>query len=84
MSTTAPANPTALLTSDSYTAFVYTYDPYGVATLTVDAGGSGPSQNPYLFKGGLQDRTTGRVHFGARWYNPPPGAGHNKTPSTRR
>ena len=27
-------------------------------------------QNPYLFKGGIQDRTTGWVHYGARWYNP--------------
>jgi RHS repeat-associated protein len=67
-------NPTALLTSDSYVAFAYTYDPYGVATLTANSGGNGVPQNPYLFKGGIQDRTTGWIHFGNRWYNPATGA----------
>lgn len=66
-------NPAALLTSDNYQAFAYSYDPYGVPTLTANAGGSGVSQNPYLFKGGIQDRTTGWVHYGARWYNPTTG-----------
>ena len=28
------------------------------------------AQNPYAFKGGIQDRATGWVHFGARWYKP--------------
>ena len=63
-------NPAALLTSDNYQAFAYSYDPYGVPTLTSNSGGSGVPQNPYLFKGGIQDRTTGWVHYGARWYNP--------------
>ena len=30
-------------------------------------------QNPYLLKGGIQDRTTGWVHFGARLYDPTTG-----------
>jgi RHS repeat-associated protein len=33
----------------------------------------GVPENPYLFKGGIQDRATGWVHFGARWYNPTTG-----------
>jgi len=63
-------NPVALLTDDSYQAFGYKYDPYGVPVLTQSSGGSGVSQNPYLFKTGVQDRTTGWIHFVARWYDP--------------
>lgn len=64
------ANPVALLTSSPTVAFAYDYDPYGVPTLTADSGGLGTSQNPYTFKAGLQDRTTGWVKYGQRWYNP--------------
>jgi RHS repeat-associated protein len=63
-------NPTALLTSGAYTAFAYDYDPYGVRTITTDSGGNGTTQNPYTFKAGIQDRVTGWVKFGARWYDP--------------
>ncbi len=66
-------NPAALITSGSYTAFAYTYDPYGVPTLTKDSGGNGKPQNPYTFKQGLQDRSTGWVKYGARWYDPTTG-----------
>ncbi|WP_349897796.1 RHS repeat-associated core domain-containing protein [Parafrigoribacterium soli] len=51
-------------------AYAYSFDPYGTAVLTAGGGGGGEQQNPYLFKGGIQDRTTGWAHFGARWYNP--------------
>ncbi|WP_432246120.1 RHS repeat domain-containing protein (plasmid) [Arthrobacter sp. G.S.26] len=63
-------NPAALVTSAPTTAFSYDYDPYGVAILDEDSGGLGTSQNPYTFKAGIQDRTTGWVKFGQRWYNP--------------
>jgi RHS repeat-associated protein len=63
-------NPTALLTSGAYTAFAYDYDPYGVRDITTDSGGNGTTQNPYTFKAGIQDRVTGWVKFGARWYDP--------------
>lgn len=63
-------NPAALVTSGSYTAFATTYDPYGVPTLTKNSGGNGLDQNPYDFKQGLQDRSTGWVKYGARWYDP--------------
>jgi len=63
-------NPTALLTSGAYAAFAYDYDPYGVRTITTDSGGNGTTQNPYGFKAGIQDRVTGWVKFGARWYDP--------------
>ena len=66
-------NPTALLRDNGSTAYTYRYDPYGVPTLSSSSGGSGVTQNPYLFKGGIQDRATGWVHFGNRWYNPTTG-----------
>ena len=66
-------NPAALLTSGEYAAFVYNYDPYGKPTLTEDSGGLGVPQNPYTFKIGLQDRATGWVKYGQRWYNPDTG-----------
>jgi hypothetical protein len=76
-------NPTAHLTSGAYTAFAYDYDPYGVREITANSGGLGTSQNPYTFKAGIQDRVTGWVKFGARWYDPPWDAGPSTTPSTR-
>ncbi|OMH24465.1 hypothetical protein BKD30_08360 [Tersicoccus phoenicis] len=63
-------NPAALITDAAYRAFAYDYDPYGTPTLTKVSGGNAVNQNPYLFKMGLQDRTTGWVKYGARWYNP--------------
>ena len=66
-------NPVALLTDYSTQSYAYKYDPYGTAVLTTGGGNVGTQQNPYLFKGGIQDRTTGWVHFGARWYDPTTG-----------
>jgi RHS repeat-associated protein len=63
-------NPAALITSAAYRAFAYDYDPYGVPTITADSGGLGTSQNPYMFKAGIQDRVTGWVKYGQRWYSP--------------
>ncbi|HEX8095792.1 RHS repeat domain-containing protein [Jatrophihabitans sp.] len=63
-------NPVALLTDFSSTAYVYSFDPYGTATLTTNSGGTGVSENPYLYGGGLQDRATGHLKYGARWYDP--------------
>jgi RHS repeat-associated protein len=63
-------NPAALITSAAYRAFAYEYDPYGAPTITANSGGLGTSQNPYMFKAGIQDRVTGWVKFGARWYSP--------------
>jgi len=63
-------SPVALLTDFNTTSFQYKYDPYGAATLQQTSGGNGVGQNPYAFKGGLQDRATGFVKYGQRWYNP--------------
>lgn len=63
-------SPVAMLTDYASTAYAYTFDPYGVAVLAAGGGGSGALQNPFLFKGGTQDRATGWVHYGNRWYNP--------------
>ncbi|MDJ0358577.1 RHS repeat-associated core domain-containing protein [Paenarthrobacter sp. PH39-S1] len=52
---------------------LHAYDPYGVQTITKDTGGNATDQTPYTFKQGLQDRTTGWVKYGARWYNPTTG-----------
>lgn len=65
-------NPEALLTDFASVSYTYDYDPYGVPVLS-SGGGSGATQNPFVFKGGIQDRATGWVHFGARWYNPATG-----------
>lgn len=66
-------NPIALIAESGYRAFEQSFDPYGTVTVTLDSGGWGSATNPYLFKGGIQDRTTGWVHFGNRWYNPASG-----------
>ncbi|WP_367302630.1 RHS repeat-associated core domain-containing protein [Subtercola boreus] len=66
-------SPIGLLTDYSSTALANTYDPYGTPTLTAGGTGSGINQNPYVFKGGVQSRETGWVHYGARWYNPATG-----------
>ncbi|MCR2826705.1 RHS repeat-associated core domain-containing protein [Microbacterium sp. zg.Y909] len=63
-------NPTAILRDFAGTGYTYQYDPYGLPTVTSNSGGTGLSQNPFLFQGGIQDRATGWVHFGNRWYNP--------------
>ena len=63
-------SPAFLLTEFETTSFQYAYDPYGLPTTVQDSGGNGTKQNPYLFKGGIQDRGSLLVKFGQRWYNP--------------
>lgn len=67
-------NPVGLLTDFNSTAYTYTFDPYGTPALTSSSGGTGVSENPYLYGGGLQDRATGNLKYGARWYDPATGA----------
>ena len=66
-------SPVGLLTDYATTAYIYSFDPYGVPVVTAGGTGSGIQQNPYLFKGGIQSRALGWVHYGARWYNPTTG-----------
>jgi len=66
-------NPVGLLTDYATNAFSYSYDPYGTQVLTAGGTGNGTSQNPYSFKAGIQDRASGLVKFGIRWYNPTTG-----------
>ena len=66
-------NPVALLTDFFTETFAYTYDPYGVPISTSGGTGIAIQQNPFLFAGGIQDRATGWIKFGARWYNPATG-----------
>jgi len=66
-------SPVALITSANTTAFAYSFDPYGTATTTTTTGGNGEPQTPFLYTGGLNDRTTGFTLDGARYYNPAEG-----------
>ncbi|WP_144876919.1 RHS repeat-associated core domain-containing protein [Microbacterium sp. 1.5R] len=63
-------SPVAMLTDFAAEAYAYNFDPYGTAVLADGGtGGNGVKENPFLFKGGIQDRATGWVHYGNRWYN---------------
>lgn len=62
-------SPVAMLTDYATRAYAYTFDPFGTAVLTAGGTGNGVKENPFLFKGGIQDRATGWVHYGTRWYN---------------
>ena len=67
-------NPIGLSTSASTTSVALQYDPYGATTRTDSSGNDGGwTENPYLFQGGTQDRATGEVKFGQRWYSPATG-----------
>ena len=68
-------NPTALANSASTLAYNLRFDPYGANTRIDTVGGNGAvNANPYVFQGGVQDRATGNIKFGARWYNPTTGS----------
>ncbi|MVA76528.1 hypothetical protein GC722_10900, partial [Auraticoccus sp. F435] len=69
-----PGSPIALLSATPDEAFAYAYDPYGVPTITEDSDTTAINENPYLFAGGIQDRTTGWIHYGARYYDPTTGS----------
>ena len=69
----ANGSPLALLTTNGNQAFGYDYDPFGVPVITQNSGGQGVPFNPYLFADGVQDRTTGWIHYGNRYYDPTTG-----------
>ncbi|WP_315638206.1 MULTISPECIES: RHS repeat-associated core domain-containing protein [Microbacterium] len=62
-------SPVAMLTDYATRAYAYNLDPFGTAVLTAGGTGNGVVENPFLFKGGIQDRATGWIHYGNRWYN---------------
>ncbi|ROQ30999.1 RHS repeat-associated protein [Frondihabitans sp. PhB188] len=64
-------NPVGLLTDFATNAISTNYDPYGVGDLS--GTGNGVGQNPYTFHSGTQDRASGLIKFGIRWYNPATG-----------
>ena len=66
-------NPIVLSTSFNTTSYALQFDPYGSATQTSVGSNGGTTQNPYSFHAGLQDRSTGYIKFGARWYDPATG-----------
>lgn len=65
--------PVGLSTDFNAAAYSFSFDPHGTATVTYNSGGTGLPQNPYVFGTGVQDRTTGLVKFGQRWYDPATG-----------
>ncbi len=67
-------NPIALASSFNTTALALRYDPYGAATRT-DSNGLTPTaaENVYTFGEGIQDRATGEIKFGQRFYTPTTG-----------
>ncbi|MBS2938514.1 RHS repeat-associated core domain-containing protein [Nocardioides sp. J2M5] len=66
----APGAPIAAININGQNTFGVNYDPYGVPTVTNNPGGSAITQNPYTFGGtGVKDRTTGWVHYAARYYD---------------
>lgn len=67
-------NPVALLADYVGVPLSIGFDPYGIATISSGSTAVAIAQNPYSFKSGIQDRATGFVKFGQRWYNPTTGA----------
>jgi len=64
-------NPVLLATNFNTVSYALQFDPYGAATQTAGTTTNGGwILNPYTFGGGLQDRATGLVKFGGRWYDP--------------
>jgi RHS repeat-associated protein len=66
-------SPVALVNTSGVVIATYTYDPYGTATVGNPTGSAAAGLNPYRFAGGLNDRSTGYVKFGMRYYDPATG-----------
>ncbi len=64
-------NPVGLLADFATNTVSSNFDPYGLGS--VSGTGNGAAQNPYGFHSGIQDRASGLVKFGIRWYNPTTG-----------
>jgi RHS repeat-associated protein len=63
-------SPVALVNSSGTLIATYTYDPYGTATVNNLTNSTATAVSPYRFAGGLNDRTTGYVQYGLRYYDP--------------
>ena len=68
-----PGSPIAILTSDAAVAWAADYNPFGVATITKSNNAEVTDTNPYTFAQGIADRTTGWIHYAARYYDPTTG-----------
>jgi RHS repeat-associated protein len=66
-------SPVALISTSGAKIASYAYDPYGEVTATNITGNIATDLNPYVFTGGLKDRTTGWVKLGLRFYDPETG-----------
>ncbi len=66
-------SPVAALDHTGTLAGSYTYDPYGQSTATAHNGHDAIDFQIYGFAGGLDDPTSGLMHYGHRWYDPTTG-----------
>ena len=64
-----PGSPIAILTSNAAVGWAADYNPFGVATITNSNDAEVTNTNPYTFANGIADRTTGWVHYAARFYD---------------
>ncbi|WP_282947187.1 RHS repeat domain-containing protein [Cellulomonas endometrii] len=62
-------SPLALIADDNSTETVVEFDPYGVPEVLEDGAGVGVAFTPFLYTGGLNDRTTTWTLNGARYYD---------------
>lgn len=62
-------SPLALIADDNSTETVVEFDPYGVPEVLEDGAGVGVTFTPFLYTGGLNDRTTTWTLNGARYYD---------------
>ena len=66
-------SPVALINANGAQVATYSYDPYGEVTINFFNDTATTEINPYRFAGGLNDRTTGWIKLGQRFYDPASG-----------
>ncbi|TFV55921.1 RHS repeat-associated core domain-containing protein [Geodermatophilus sp. DF01-2] len=67
------ASPVALINTSGAHIASYSYDPWGQVTIDNITGNTAAAISPYRFVGGLDDRTTGWIKYGQRYYDPATG-----------
>ncbi len=75
-----PGSPVAILTSNAAVVWAADYNPFGVATITNTNDAEITNTNPYTFANGIADRTTGWIHYAARYYDPTTGTWTQQDP----
>lgn len=63
-------SPVALINTSGAHIATYSYDPYGQVTIANLTNNTATAISPYRFAGGLDDRTSGWIKYGQRYYDP--------------